>query len=120
MIYSIMLQVGQSLVISMHTPTLQSAAKHSQVQHIKIIKRFAVVGVYSKFLNIISTFLKLVTIQWRIKYLAFKSGLKAINCRECNRVTCYVDIQSSTEHEILYTFFTKRFVCKICKAGGHK
>lgn len=110
-----MLQIANSIENSSHTP--QSVTKHLQVGHIKIIKRFAVESVYYQFLNIISTFLKSVTIQWRKKYLAFKSGLKAINCRECNRISSYVDIQSSSEHEILYTFFTRRFVCTICKSG---
>ncbi len=110
-----MLQIVNSLENSSSTP--QSVTKHSQVGHIKIIKRFAVESVYYQFLNIISTFLKSVTIQWRIKYLAFKAGLIAINCRECNRTSCFVDVQSTSEHEMFYTFFTKRFVCTICKSG---
>lgn len=111
-----MLQIENSLMNSSHTP--QSVTKHLQVGHIKIIKRFAVEGVYYQFLNIISTFLKMVTIQWRIKYLAFKAGLIAINCRECKRVSCYIDIQTGTDHEIFYAFFAEKFVCIVCKEGA--
>ena len=110
-----MLQIAHSIENSSHTP--QSVTKHLQVGHIKIIKRFTFEGVYYQFLNIISTFLKSVTNQWRIKDLAFKAGLKAITCRECMKEACFVDIQSTTEYEIFYTFFTKRFICTICKSG---
>ncbi len=41
--------------------------KQGQVDHIKIINRFAFEGVYYQFLNIISTYLKMVTIHGRGK-----------------------------------------------------
>lgn len=47
----------------------QSVTKHRQTDHLTIIKHVCIEGVYSKILNIISTFLKLVTIHGEIKNL---------------------------------------------------
>ena len=86
-----MLQVEKSLENSSHISP-QSVTKHPQVQHIKIIYHFVVEGVYYQFLNIISTFLKLVTIHGRNNNLHLGSicNITKTDQRRLHYIMCYI------------------------------